>query len=221
MSNDRYLCLSVPAEGRNTRNEFEQYEVHRVLQDLFDLAGSRAGVDRGRWQRHAWGGVEVALIPTQATPPGMVTEFCVALASALRGHNLLPGRHGRLRMRLAIDEGPVEMTANGFVGRPIVGATRLGGSHEARQALRDEPVADLVVVLSAGVHRDWVDAGRWARQEFRQVHILAEGVDNDAWLWMPGVVIRMPSGIHAADVPRQQGRTRVDDDDTHFGDTYN
>ncbi len=185
---DRYLCLSVDVQGYGTRYDLAQGEIQRVLVQMLDTAGARAGVDRRRWRRQSRGDEELALIPANEAPQRVVGEFCFELAAVLHRYNLQAGRAGRLRLRMAIDEGPIQQAANGFVGRAVVGASRLVNSSAARQALACEPDASLVVVLSHGVYRDWVDSGRGAleRDQFRRVRVREKEVDEDAWLWVAG-----------------------------------
>jgi len=184
----RFLCLSVDVEGYGTRDDIAQGEIQRVLVQMLDMAGARAGVNRRRWQRQSSGDEELALIPAGEAPQRVVGEFCFELAALLHGHNLQAGRSRWLRLRMAIDEGPIQRGANGFVGRAVVGASRLVNSSAARQALADEPDAALVVVLSHVVHRDWVASGRSAldRNQFRRIRVREKEVDEDAWLWVPG-----------------------------------
>ena len=223
---DRYLCLSVDVQGYGTRDDVTQGEIQRVLVEVLDTAGARAGVDRRRWQRQSRGDEELALIPVNEAPQRVVGEFCFELAALLHRYNLQASWGGRLRLRMAIDEGPVQQAANGFVGRAVVGASRLVNSSVARQSLACEPDASLVVTLSHGVYRDWVDSGRGAldRNQFRRVRVREKEVDEDAWLWVPGarsqrdptVSDAVPAGISSSagsgPTGREQQRIAVADD---------
>ncbi|WP_426502431.1 ATP-binding protein [Dactylosporangium sp. McL0621] len=193
----RYLCLAVDVQGYGARDDIAQGEIQRVLVQLLDTAAVRADVDRRRWQRQTGGDEELALIPAGEAPQRVVGEFCFELAALLHRQSLQAGRGGRLRLRMAIDEGPVRQGANGFVGRAVVGASRLVNSSAARQALADEPDAALVVVLSHVVHRDWVASGRSAldRDQFRRIRVREKEVDEDAWLWVPGARTQRDSAV--------------------------
>jgi len=226
---DRYLCLSVDVQGYGARDDVAQGEIQRVLVQLLDTAGARAGVDRRRWQRQSSGDDELALIPMYMAQR-MVGEFCLELAAVLHRHNLQAGRAGRLGLRLAIDEGPIQQGANGFVGRAVVGASRLVSSSVARQALASEQDASLVVVLSVGVYRDWVGSGRGAmdRDQFRRVRIREKEVDEDAWLWVAGARLdrAISDAVTAGTNPatgsdptgQERQRATADDDATRVGE---
>jgi FOG: WD40 repeat len=184
---DRCLCLSVDVQGYGTRDDVAQGEIQRVLVDMLDTAGARAGVDRHRWRCQPKGDEELALIP-DAMAQRVVGEFCLELAAVLRRYNLQTGCAGRLRLRVAFDEGPVQKAANGFAGHAVVGTSRLVNSLAARQALQFAPDTDLVVVLSQRVYDDWVASGRGAfkSDQFRRVRVREKEVDEDTWLWVPG-----------------------------------
>jgi hypothetical protein len=229
---DRYLCLSVDVQGYGARDDVAQGEIQRVLVQLLDTAGARAGVDRHGWQRQSSGDGELALIPMDMAQR-VVGEFCLELAAVLHRHNLQAGRAGRagrLGLRLAIDEGPIQQGANGFVGRAVVGASRLVSSSVARQALAGNPDASLVVVLSVGVYRDWVGSGRGVmdRGQFRRVRIRAKEVDEDAWLWVAGARLdwAVSDAVAAGTSPatgsgptgQERQRATADDDAARVGE---
>jgi hypothetical protein len=198
---DRYMCLSVDVQGYGTHDDVRQNEIQRVLLEILDTAASRAGVNRHRWRRQPKGDEELALVPTDETPQRVVGEFFLELDAVLYRHNLQADPARRLRLRSAVDEGPVREAANGFVGRAVVGASRLVSSSAARQALQREAQANLVVILSHVVYRDWVDSGRGTlnRDQFRRVRIQEKEVDEDAWLWVPGA--RSDQDLATTDAP--------------------
>jgi len=179
--------MSVDVQGYGTRDDVAQSEIQRVLLEMLDTAAVRARVNRRRWRRQPKGDEELALIPAGEAPQRVIGEFCLELDAALHRYNLQAVGAQRLRLRLAIDEGLVQEAPNGFVGRAVVGASRLVNSQPVREALQREPYADLVVALSHGVFRDWVDSGRVAlkRNQFHRVRIREKEVDEDAWLWVP------------------------------------
>ena len=185
---DRHLCLSIDAVGYGGHDDRAQSEIQRLLIHLLDVAAAHAGVDRGAWIRQAKGDEELALVPVDSGVARVVGAFCLELAAALHRHNLRPGPEGRIQLRVGVDEGQVESGGNGFVGRAVVGATRLGASREAKEALAAAPAASLVVVLADGVHRDWVQSGRSGlpREQFRRVRVHEKETETDAWIWTPG-----------------------------------
>lgn len=206
---DRYLCVSVDVCGYGAHDDVRQRKIQRTLLNVLDIAGARAGLVRQRWKRQPKGDEELALIPPDEPHQRVVGEFCLELEAVLHGHNLSRDRSDRLRLRLAIDEGPAADAANGYVGRAVVGASRLVNSQVARQALGACPDANLVVIVSHGVFRDHIDSGRGAlrRDHFRRVVVQEKEIDEYAWVWVPGAVVQpdLPPQTSSPDAPGSPG----------------
>jgi hypothetical protein len=185
----RYLCLSVDVQGYGRHDDLRQAEIQRDLIDLLDRAGERAGVERRRWIRQSKGDEELALIPADEPLSRVVGDFCLELAAALWRYNRVRDRAARMRLRLALDDSPVDLSFNGFVGRAVVGVSRLVNARPLRYALDMTDEADLAVILSYGVHRDWVHSGRSSvRPEWcRRITVVEKEYEADAWLWLPTV----------------------------------
>jgi hypothetical protein len=183
----RYLCLSVDVQGYGGHDDIRQAEIQRDLIGLLDRAADRAGLDRRRWIRQPKGDEELALIPATEPSGQVVGDFCLELAAALWRYNAARDRTARMRLRLALDEGPVDRSVNGFVGRAVVGVSRLVNAQPLRQALAWADRADLAVMLSDGVHRDWVRSGRSSvrPERCRLTRVVEKEYVADAWLWLP------------------------------------
>lgn len=177
------LCLSVDVKNYSANNDVGQGRIQEDLLEVLDEAGTRAGVARSEWNRQPKGDEELALIPVgQAVR--LVDGFCAQLAAVLREHN----RAGTaMRLRLALDVGPVSLAANGFAGSTAISVSRLVGAKPLRDALDSDPDADLVVMLSDVMYRQWVQGGHCsARPEwFRRVTVAEKEYAADAWIWVP------------------------------------
>lgn len=177
------LCLSVDVKNYSANNDVGQGRVQEDLLAVLDEAATRAGVARSEWIRQPKGDEELALIPVEQGAR-LVDGFCAQLAAALREHN----RAGTvMRLRLAIDVGLVRLSANGFAGRTPINASRLVGAKPLRDALDSDPDADLVVMLSDEMYRQWVQGGHCATQPdwFRHVPVAEKEYAADAWIWVP------------------------------------
>lgn len=183
----RYLCLSIDVQGYGRNDDIRQAEIQRDLIDLLDRAGERAGLDRCRWIRQPKGDEELALIPADEPLGRVVGDFCLELAAALWRYNRVRDRTARMRLRLALDDGPVDLSLNGFVGRAVVGVSRLVNARPLRRALDRTDQAELAVILSDGVYRDWVHSGRSSvRPEwYHRTTVVEKEYVADAWLWLP------------------------------------
>lgn len=182
-----------------------QAEIQRDLIDLLDRAGERAGLDRRRWIRQPKGDEELALIPADEPLGRVVGDFCLEVAAALWRYNKVRDRTARMRLRLALDDGPVDLSPNGFAGRAVVGVSRLVNAQPLRQALDLTDQAELAAILSDGVYRDWVHSGRSSvRPEWcHRTRVAEKEYVADAWLWLPAVPTPV---IKAGDGPTRSGR---------------
>jgi hypothetical protein len=183
----RYLCLSVDVQGYGRNDDVRQAEIQRDLVDLLDRAGERAGLDRRRWIRQPIGDEELALIPADEPLGRVVGDFCLELAAALWRYNRVRDSGERMRLRLALDDGPVDLSSNGFAGQAVVGVSRLVNARPLRRALDQAELAQLAVIVSDGVHRDWVSSGRSSIRPgwCRRVAVVEKEYQADAWLWLP------------------------------------
>jgi len=203
----RYLCLSVDVQGYGGNDDVRQAEIQHDLVDLLDRAGERAGLERRRWIRQPKGDEELALIPADEPLGQVVGDFCLELAAALWRYNSVRDPIARMRLRLALDDGPVALSLNGFAGRAVVGVSRLVNAWPLRQTLDLADQAELAVILSDGVHRDWVHSGRSSvRPEWcRRVAVAEKEYAADAWLWLPGAdVHQLPLTWHRPDGGRRR-----------------
>jgi hypothetical protein len=190
----QYLCLSVDVQSYGATNDVRQFEIQSELIGLLDEAGARSAVRRSDWTRQPKGDEELALVPVGAPWERVVGGFCLALADALNEHNATRGAERRLRLRLAMATGPVQIGRNGFAGRAVVDTSRLVGSWALRKGLSLAAHADLAVMLSHSVYLDWVHSGYSAAEPgwFRRVFVNEKEFREHAWLWVPGTGGRPP-----------------------------
>jgi tetratricopeptide (TPR) repeat protein len=179
------MCLSVDVSGYGRHDDVHQRRIQEALVDLLDTAAAHAGLDRAAWIRQPKGDEELSLVPAGQPWQRVVGDFCLALDALLRARNDGQAPPQWLRLRLAIDDGPVDLAANGFAGRAVVGASRLVNSRPVREALSGD--VHLAVIVSRGVFQDWVGSGRSAARPewFRRMDVREKEYEDDAWLWLP------------------------------------
>jgi len=158
------------------------------LLDVLAAAATAAGLDRRTWRRQGQGDGELALIPPSEPEARVVDDFVGELAVSLYRRNCDRAAAERLRLRLALDHGPVRAASNGFAGRPVVAVSRLVGSAPVRQALAAAD-AGLAVILSRRVYTDLVLGGhtRLPADAFRRTWVREKEFAEEAWLRVPGV----------------------------------
>lgn len=185
---DRYLCLSTDAQGYSRRHDRGQSALQGELLCVLDEAAQSAGLDRPSWHRQGSGDGELALVPPTEPESRVVDDFVRALDTVLFQHNDDRRPDDRLRLRLALDHGPVQLAANGFAGKAVVAVSRLVNSQPLRLALLAAH-ANLAVILSERVYTDLVRGGhtRAAPEDFRRVPVREKEFREDAWIRVPGV----------------------------------
>jgi hypothetical protein len=200
------LCLSTDAQGYGRRNDRDQSALQDDLLRVLDEAAESAGLCRRNWHRQGSGDGELALVPPGEPEARVLDQYVRAIGALLFGHNQDHRYDERLRLRLAVDHGPVDLAANGFAGRPVVAVSRLVNSAVLRLALATSH-ADLAVIVSGRTYTDLVLGGHTSvpSADFRMVPIREKEFHEAAWLRVPGVDVHvLDLGIEnqpAADPP--------------------
>ena len=193
------LVVVVDVRRFTASNDCEQAQVQRDLIDVLDCAGIGAGVNRATWRREPRGDSELAVIGVAGNASlvgAILDDYLVELAVALFRHNVRRPAATRMRLRLSVDCGHVEMTRTALAGGVISSAHRLLDSAPVRRILEDDPAVNLAVILSDRVRTDYVVAGHTALtdRDLRQVKVQVKDYDATAWVWSP-------EGAHGGTVP--------------------
>ena len=181
-------ALAADASGYGRSDDRRQSEIHHDLPRLMSRAAAGAGLDRSQWHIQPKGDEELAVYPMDGSEPRLVDDFVRYLAWELKEYNAVRIPALRLRLRLAVDHGPVELAPNGFAGATAVAVSRLLGSDHLYEALRVHEQADLVVLLSDHVYRSTVGSGHTTltSTDFREVRVRVKEYEATAWLRVPG-----------------------------------
>ncbi|HEY3483165.1 MAG TPA: hypothetical protein VGL02_30185, partial [Streptomyces sp.] len=133
--------------------------------------------------------------------PRLVDDFVRHLVWELEAYNRTRVPAARMRLRLAVDHGPVELAANGFAGATVVAVSRLLTSAHLYEALRDHEQADLVLLLSDHVYRSTVGSGHTTLSpaDFREVAVQVKEYRSIAWLRVPGYTVQAAAAPAAED----------------------
>ncbi|GHH71843.1 hypothetical protein GCM10017673_25980 [Streptosporangium violaceochromogenes] len=184
--------LSVDMEDYGGRNAAQQNEAQRGLRHVLHTAtrGARLALDEWAVQWSGDGGF--AVLPGQTPVRTLAETFVQELDVALATHNGRPRPEPwtRLRLRLALHEGPVRTDgATGVPGSPAVQVNRLADADAARTALASCQGANLVVIVSERIFDDYLTDGygRLSPAEFRQVRVRGKRKETYlAYLYVPG-----------------------------------
>jgi hypothetical protein len=194
----RVLLLAVDAWRYGPRDDRQQFDLQRHLEEALSVAAARSGLDRSGWRIQDAGDGLLALLPDSGSEPVLVDPFIRELDTWLARHNhdLLPG--ARLRLRIAVHHGPAIQAQLGYASGAVVHACRLRDSRPVRDALDAAPEANLVLAVSALVFEDVIRQRHTSlsANDFMKVEITDE-VKNftaTAWLRVPGARLTAPTG---------------------------
>ncbi len=114
--------------------------------------------------------------------------FFERIDPALRAHRLSAAPAASLRLRVAVDQGPVYRDATGWDGPQLVRVARMLDAKPVRRALADYPVTNYALIVSEDVYQH-VIRSEWgpSRDAFGPVKVRAKETKTQAWKYVPGV----------------------------------
>jgi microcystin degradation protein MlrC len=136
------------------------------------------------------------IVVPASVPPVQVLEYLlIALPIGLKRHNALYGPGAQIRLRLALDVGPVTSKTPGADGRVLVNAARLLEAKPFKQAvLRGE--ADLGLIASDFVYQSTIKAARHLTDPsaYARVNVRVKETATTAWMTLvsPPIQVRPP-----------------------------
>src|SRR5262245_7490568 len=130
----RRVCLMVDIQGYSrlplNAQEDAQGRLHWVMVQALAAADAKAGSTQ-----QVQGDGALFTLPPKLDEPGVLPGLIHALGSAVGQVTDVPGPAGRLRMRFALAQGPVQEALTGYVGTAVVAVARMTNSKAARDAL--------------------------------------------------------------------------------------
>ncbi|WP_322780632.1 hypothetical protein [Frankia sp. Cas4] len=222
-------------EGWSSRDSQTQKDLRRRLREVLNRAFTESQLPWREWADVAVSAADrgdglLIMIPPDVSIVRLLDPFVDRLAVALRHDRLLHSDWARMRLRLAIHDGEVLPEGSGWAGHDVIEACRLVDAEPLRQALRDEPEADLVVIVSERVHRAAVrdGYGNIRPETFTEVDVVVKTYQARAWVHVPGIGIAEPSSprkepaavnrTHQDGSRKEPGMPPDDEDDHTEGD---
>jgi len=190
----RRLCLAVDVESYSRRSRPEQLDVQNRLLWAMVQACRAAGVKPARCDRQDSGDGQILILPAGIDESAVLPSAVLGLLTALHRVNHPAGSGGRIRLRVSIGQGAIQVGATGFVAPAVVTVCRLLNSDELRAALAASPGNDAAFIVMADLYHDMFAQGYGGlpAQGFSPVHVSqpAKGFAADAWIQVPG---RLPA----------------------------
>lgn len=203
-----HVVLVVDVEGSGSLVSSDQMQVllRRRLYRLVECALGAAGIESAQILVLRDLGDGVLVVLDQTVPPDrLLAQGIAMLATGLAHDNQADASfRARLRLRVAVHQGPLVQDAHGYAGQTLTHAFRLLDAEVVRVVLRASRDAELVVIVSDRTHQALLQRGRATARTFQPVWVAHKETTAKAWLHLPGVKPQ----------PRLERVLRTADDDT-------
>ncbi|MCM3922919.1 hypothetical protein ND748_14770 [Frankia sp. AiPs1] len=153
---------------------------------ILDAALRRAGLDAVVLNRQVEDDGTVILLASGLDEPQTIADLLRLLRRYTTRTNRMRPAGGRIRLRVAFDEGLASLVEERFVG-DVVDALRRLCTGAARLPVEALDV-DLVALVSERIYRGVIETDRWELRSsaFREVRVTgADGSALAAWMWLP------------------------------------
>jgi hypothetical protein len=188
----RRLCLAVDVESYSGRTRAAQLDVQNRLLWMMVQACQAGGVTPARCDRQDSGDGQILLFPGGINEAAALPNAVLGLLTALHRVNNPPGAGGRIRLRVSLGQGAIEIGATGFVAPAVVTVCRLLESSELRAELTASKASDAACIVTRDLYDDMFvhGYGGLPANAFKPVHISqpAKKFEADAWLAAPAQV---------------------------------
>jgi hypothetical protein len=151
----RRVCIAIGVDGPTTSGPRPSDIGTRVSGVVIDACVA-SGLHRTLLTLQHDHETQIALLPTGIDEPKVIAALTAELGTRLRRLNRRPPDGARLRLTMAIHEGIVVLTDDGYRGYAIAKACQFVSSAAARQALALHSTADLLVLLSERIFDDLI-----------------------------------------------------------------
>ncbi|MEV0199087.1 hypothetical protein [Nonomuraea sp. NPDC050691] len=191
---DYRVLLTADIENYGGRTDAQQRTLQSGLIGAIETAADRVHLNRESWSLQVGGDSLTAVFPAEPGPlvtiPLLLDQFLTELDMAIAAHNSRRGdpTWARMRIRLAIHVGPLQLDgAAGWAGQHAVQPARMRDSAPIRAALDTFRDADLALIISREVFRDYVSQGpgRPRPSEFLEVAVAEKRQEYPAYLYVP------------------------------------
>ncbi|MER6574962.1 hypothetical protein [Nonomuraea sp. NPDC001023] len=204
VTHDYRVLLTADVENYGGRTDAQQRNLQFGLISTIETAADRVQLDHGAWERQVGGDSLTVRLPAEPGPfvtiPLLLDQFLTELDLAIAAHNSQRSdpSWARMRMRLAVHVGPLQLDgAAGWPGQHAVQPARLRDSAPIRTALDTFRDADLALIVSREVFRDYVSQGpgRPRPSEFLEVAVAEKKQEYTAYVYVPHF------DVHAMEIP--------------------
>ncbi|MFI0357723.1 Crp/Fnr family transcriptional regulator [Actinomadura sp. 9N407] len=180
------LFVDVGGFSAPYRTDTDRQEIRRALYAVMEEAFERAGISWSGCHREDRGDGALVIAPA-AVPAALIVDPLIGLlAEGLARHNRDAAKAVRIRLRAALDVGPVTRDAHGVNGYAIIRAARLMEAPALRRRLTGASVP-LGFIVSESVYESVVRhaPGRIDPASYIQVAVKVKEARLTAWVHLP------------------------------------
>ncbi|MDF5756324.1 hypothetical protein [Spongiactinospora sp. TRM90649] len=199
----RRLVMAVDAEGYGRGDDLRHDSIQSGLAQVMDRGAREAGLRRETWARQEAGDGEIAVLPEEVPELRVVDDLVRRVRKALYDHNRDRRDDARLRIRVSIGHGVVKRGEMGFVGQVVVTTCRLLDAEAARTALKVNPRADLVLILTDRLYEDVIRQFHtsYRPESFTRVTVPTKERTEIAWMWIPAEDLDQKGTLNMDNLP--------------------
>lgn len=186
---ERPRCVSVAFDivgfGARCHDDEIQIFVHRSLYGMLKESFDRAGISWPATHHEDRGDGALVLIPAGTSPSVLIGPLIAELVRCLRQYNKLVADAAQIRLRMAVNCGPVFRDANGLVGSCLVHLFRMLEAPEFKRLVADSGT-DLGVVASERIYRDVIEPATSAPGigVFQPIEVILKETRSSAWVYL-------------------------------------
>jgi hypothetical protein len=185
----RCIVTASDAERYSERSDEEQRDLQNRMAGIEDQAARNAGLDRRRAHVLGSGDGSLTAWPQGTNELDLIVDYLRELSNELERVNRSLSAASRIRLRLSVSAGLVEVAAQGITGQAAIRATVLADSDQLRRALRKARKHSLAVIIDDKLFEDVVKTRRRGLRpgEYRRVVVLDKrGAEYVGWITIPG-----------------------------------
>jgi hypothetical protein len=174
------LGFVVDIVGFGRRSADDKDDLQHRLDQLVGQVIADIGIDPDDTECCVAGDAKVVFLPVGADSSRALPGMISATAEQLKRDNRR--FRDRMRLRMSAGTGLLGNGPLGFTGELIVDLHRLVDSDVCRQAVQDNPDADLVIVVTHTLHDEVIRPGYLNRDDFTRVEVAMKEFTATAWL---------------------------------------
>ncbi|GAA2687432.1 MULTISPECIES: CATRA conflict system CASPASE/TPR repeat-associated protein [Actinosynnema] len=178
------MGFAVDVVGYSARTTPEQERVQRRVAEIVEGVLAGLAVRMSEADHQGTGDGLMVFLPPRVDVQWALPLLLLGAAGRLADDNA--AYRDRVRLRMAVDVGPVGLAALGFGGKAATSVGRMLDSEPLRAAVRDNQGADLVVAVSERLHDYVIGEGAPGvdPEGFTAAEFDVKGFRGREWLWV-------------------------------------